>query len=119
MLGIERSTFVIDKTGKLARTVAREREGRRPCAGSCSSNSLWRRVLPRDSNDCPLSKWTDELFEIYGLKAHPKNGYEHQLFVLDLNDADARPRRLCRWEHSIYVPIMTLEELDNNKKRRA
>ncbi|HAY10475.1 MAG TPA: ribonuclease, partial [Thauera sp.] len=40
-----------------------------------------------------------------------------KLFVLDTNVLMHDPTSLYRFEeHDIYVPIMTLEELDNNKK---
>ena len=42
---------------------------------------------------------------------------EPKLFVLDTNVLMHDPTSLFRFEeHDIYVPIMTLEELDNNKK---
>ena len=40
-----------------------------------------------------------------------------KLFVLDTNVLMHDPTSLYRFEeHDLYVPIMTLEELDNNKK---
>ena len=40
-----------------------------------------------------------------------------KLFVLDTNVLMHDPTSLFRFEeHDLYVPIMTLEELDNNKK---
>jgi len=41
----------------------------------------------------------------------------HKLFVLDTNVLMHDPTSLFRFEeHDIYLPILTLEELDNNKK---
>ena len=41
-----------------------------------------------------------------------------KLFVLDTNVLMHDPTSLFRFEeHDIYLPILTLEELDNNKKR--
>jgi PhoH-like ATPase len=41
-----------------------------------------------------------------------------KLFVLDTNVLMHDPTSLFRFEeHDVYLPIMTLEELDNNKKR--
>jgi PhoH-like ATPase len=41
----------------------------------------------------------------------------HKLFVLDTNVLVHDPTSLFRFEeHDVYVPILTLEELDNNKK---
>src|SRR3954469_9952400 len=41
----------------------------------------------------------------------------NKLFVLDTNVLMHDPTSLFRFEeHDIYLPIMTLEELDNNKK---
>ncbi|MBK8336447.1 MAG: PhoH family protein [Sterolibacteriaceae bacterium] len=46
-----------------------------------------------------------------------KRKAEPKLFVLDTNVLMHDPTSLFRFEeHDIYVPIMTLEELDNNKK---
>ncbi|GAA5158502.1 PhoH family protein [Viridibacterium curvum] len=46
-----------------------------------------------------------------------KAGIATKLFVLDTNVLMHDPTSLYRFEeHDIYVPIMTLEELDNNKK---
>ncbi len=40
-----------------------------------------------------------------------------KLFVLDTNVLMHDPTSLFRFEeHDVYVPMMTLEELDNNKK---
>ena len=40
-----------------------------------------------------------------------------KLFVLDTNVLMHDPTSLFRFEeHDIYLPILTLEELDNNKK---
>jgi PhoH-like ATPase len=49
-------------------------------------------------------------------KAAPKKGLT-KLFVLDTNVLMHDPTSLFRFaEHDIYIPIMTLEELDSNKK---
>ncbi len=46
-----------------------------------------------------------------------KRASQTKLFVLDTNVLMHDPTSLFRFEeHDIYVPIMTLEELDNNKK---
>jgi len=46
-----------------------------------------------------------------------KNTGQTKLFVLDTNVLMHDPTSLFRFEeHDIYVPMMTLEELDNNKK---
>ncbi|MFT3733633.1 MAG: PhoH family protein [Rhodocyclaceae bacterium] len=48
---------------------------------------------------------------------NPKADAATKLFVLDTNVLMHDPTSLYRFEeHDIYVPIMTLEELDNNKK---
>jgi len=50
-------------------------------------------------------------------KRTPKTETNTKLFVLDTNVLMHDPVSLYRFEeHDIYVPIMTLEELDNNKK---
>ena len=50
-------------------------------------------------------------------KAGSKTAANTRLFVLDTNVLMHDPLSLYRFEeHDIYVPIMTLEELDNNKK---
>src|SRR5437868_4101110 len=50
-------------------------------------------------------------------KRTPKAETNTKLFVLDTNVLMHDPVSLYRFEeHDIYVPIMTLEELDNNKK---
>jgi len=42
-----------------------------------------------------------------------------KLFVLDTNVLMHDPSSIFRFEeHDIYLPMVTLEELDNNKKRR-
>ncbi|MDG3064754.1 PhoH family protein [Thauera mechernichensis] len=49
-------------------------------------------------------------------RSAPK-GVSRKLFVLDTNVLMHDPTSLFRFEeHDLYVPIMTLEELDNNKK---
>ena len=46
-----------------------------------------------------------------------KSAATTKLFVLDTNVLMHDPTSLFRFEeHDIFVPIMTLEELDNNKK---
>ncbi|HWV18386.1 MAG TPA: PhoH family protein [Rhodocyclaceae bacterium] len=50
-------------------------------------------------------------------KAGSKTAANTRLFVLDTNVLMHDPLSIYRFEeHDIYVPIMTLEELDNNKK---
>ena len=50
-------------------------------------------------------------------KTGSKTAANTRLFVLDTNVLMHDPLSLYRFEeHDIYVPIMTLEELDNNKK---
>ncbi|HSD39448.1 MAG TPA: PhoH family protein [Rhodocyclaceae bacterium] len=50
-------------------------------------------------------------------KRTPRSETNTKLFVLDTNVLMHDPVSLYRFEeHDIYVPIMTLEELDNNKK---
>jgi PhoH-like ATPase len=48
---------------------------------------------------------------------HVRRGQETKLFVLDTNVLMHDPLSLFRFEeHDIFVPMMTLEELDANKK---
>ena len=50
-------------------------------------------------------------------RANRKNSSDCKLFVLDTNVLMHDPTSLFRFEeHDIYVPMMTLEELDSNKK---
>src|SRR5690606_5010186 len=50
-------------------------------------------------------------------RAPRKSAAKTKLFVLDTNVLMHDPTSLFRFEeHDIYVPMMTLEELDNNKK---
>ncbi|WP_018151633.1 PhoH family protein [Leeia oryzae] len=50
-------------------------------------------------------------------KASKKKNAETKLFVLDTNVLMHDPTSLFRFdEHDIFLPMMTLEELDNNKK---
>jgi PhoH-like ATPase len=50
-------------------------------------------------------------------KAHATPAVKTKLFVLDTNVLMHDPTSLFRFEeHDIFLPIMTLEELDNNKK---
>jgi PhoH-like ATPase len=50
-------------------------------------------------------------------KRTPKSGTSTKLFVLDTNVLMHDPNSLFRFEeHDLFVPMMTLEELDNNKK---
>ncbi|MDX9706286.1 MAG: PhoH family protein [Azospira sp.] len=47
----------------------------------------------------------------------PRAGASTKIFVLDTNVLMHDPTSLYRFEeHDVYLPIMTLEELDNNKK---
>ena len=49
--------------------------------------------------------------------ASPGRGQNNKLFVLDTNVLMHDPTSLFRFEeHDTYLPILTLEELDNNKK---
>jgi PhoH-like ATPase len=49
--------------------------------------------------------------------ATPRIGLAQKLFVLDTNVLMHDPTSLFRFEeHDIYLPMLTLEELDNNKK---
>ena len=49
-------------------------------------------------------------------KKHPST----KLFVLDTNVLMHDPTSLFRFEeHAVFVPMMTLEELDTNKKRMS
>jgi PhoH-like ATPase len=49
--------------------------------------------------------------------ARPGTSPATKLFVLDTNVLMHDPTSLFRFEeHDIYLPILTLEELDNNKK---
>lgn len=51
------------------------------------------------------------------LKAKRVDDGSHKLFVLDTNVLMHDPTSLFRFEeHDVYLPIMTLEELDNHKK---
>ena len=51
------------------------------------------------------------------LKAKRVDDGAHKLFVLDTNVLMHDPTSLFRFEeHDVYLPIMTLEELDNHKK---
>ena len=46
-----------------------------------------------------------------------KHSANNKLFVLDTNVLMHDPSSLFRFEeHDIYLPMVTLEELDNNKK---
>ena len=46
-----------------------------------------------------------------------KQSHSTKLFVLDTNVLMHDPTSLFRFEeHDVYLPIITLEELDNNKK---
>jgi len=51
-------------------------------------------------------------------RVHPEDATEvHKLFVLDTNVLMHDPTCLFRFEeHDVYLPMMTLEELDNHKK---
>ncbi len=51
-------------------------------------------------------------------RLHPEESTEvHKLFVLDTNVLMHDPTCLFRFEeHDVYLPMMTLEELDNHKK---
>jgi PhoH-like ATPase len=50
-------------------------------------------------------------------KTREKKSDQTKLFVLDTNVLMHDPTSLFRFEeHDVYVPMMTLEELDNNKK---
>src|SRR5574340_1680330 len=51
------------------------------------------------------------------MSARRQAAKESKLFVLDTNVLMHDPTSVFRFEeHDVYVPIMTLEELDNNKK---
>ena len=50
-------------------------------------------------------------------RAIPVEPPQNKLFVLDTNVLMHDPTSLFRFEeHDLFLPIMTLEELDNNKK---
>ncbi|MBA4143168.1 MAG: PhoH family protein [Nitrosospira sp.] len=59
----------------------------------------------------PASSKVSSVAPVTRLRTHPK------LFVLDSNVLMHDPTSLFRFqEHDIYIPMVTLEELDNNKK---
>ena len=59
----------------------------------------------------PASSAGSSVTKITRLRTNPK------LFVLDSNVLMHDPTSLFRFqEHDIYIPMVTLEELDNNKK---
>src|SRR5688500_20286211 len=67
-------------------------------------------MSPRKPATPPASKATPSV-TVTQLRPHPK------LFVLDSNVLMHDPTSLFRFqEHDIYIPMVTLEELDNNKK---
>ncbi|GAB2180494.1 PhoH family protein [Denitratisoma sp. agr-D3] len=76
----------------------------------------------RSSPSTPTAKPVAKAAPKLHVKAPPKPGNKAggkvtKLFVLDTNVLMHDPVSLFRFEeHDLYVPIMTLEELDNNKK---
>jgi PhoH-like ATPase len=100
--GIERSTFVIDSSGVLRRE--------------------WRGVkVPGHAQEVldfrQNSLTQPKAHSMPRKPAATKKPAVTKIFVLDTNVLMHDPSSLFRFEeHDVFLPIMTLEELDNNKK---
>ena len=156
--GIERSTFVIDKDGKLAREWRKVKVPGHAqevldfvkdavtrcavCTTKCSMNATVRRnglcpgrerayIKSKRQHAAALTETSRRPMVERKLRPAPSTLHllpsrkpartgpspSTKLFVLDTNVLMHDPTSLFRFEeHDIYLPILTLEELDNNKK---
>jgi PhoH-like ATPase len=74
-------------------------------------------MVERKTRPAPLALAARKSARAGRAGASPGRGQNNKLFVLDTNVLMHDPTSLFRFEeHDTYLPILTLEELDNNKK---